>query len=164
MMLFQSPASRRDTLSGRLAAAERSTSLIYRMKPKNTKNGVRAKITNSARSKPVSTSGRLKRITPISNRRAVELAIYNKIKPLWWRVQVLMASDGVPRCQVPGCFRPASKNPSHRYGRIGSLLCEYRLWDRLCKQHYRWPEDNPKEAIECGLAAPYGQKNTNPFK
>jgi hypothetical protein len=105
-----------------------------------------------------------KRISPISAKRAVELALYRRVKALWWAIQKLLAAPDVPRCQVPGCKYPASPNPSHRYGRIGSLLCEYRLWDRLCSHHYRWPEDNPKAAIECGLAAPYGQKNTNPFK
>jgi len=105
-----------------------------------------------------------KRISPISAKRSVELAKYAKVKRLWYRLQQVIADDGIPRCQVPGCNAPASKNPSHRYGRIGSLLCEYRLWDRLCPRHYNWPELNPEEARARGLAAPKGLYNTNPFK
>jgi hypothetical protein len=105
-----------------------------------------------------------KRISPISKSRAVRLSLYVRVKALWWKLQQLLADDGIPRCQVPDCNAPASRHPSHRHGRIGSLLCEYRLWDRLCPFHYNWPELNPKAARACGLAAPKGLYNTNPYK
>lgn len=105
-----------------------------------------------------------KRISTISKRRAETRPLYLKLKREWWKEKVAESLDGIPRCQAPGCNNPASRNPSHRHGRIGSLEFETRLWDLLCSRHYNWPELNPAAARACGLAAPYGQFNTNPFK
>lgn len=104
-----------------------------------------------------------KPLRPISPRQAKRRERYRLVKIYWWALQMLLSDDGKPRCQVPGCNNPASKNPSHRHGRIGSLLCEYRLFDRLCPKHYNWPELNPADARAVGLAAPFGQFNTNPY-
>ncbi len=155
---------RRATLCGHRRAAEHGRLLTLAEKPNGMKNPALAKRINSKGSEAANTSKRFKRISPVSKRRLATRPLYLKLKRQWWKEQVATAPNGIPRCQVPGCRLPASRNPSHRCGRIGSLEFETRLWDRLCPLHYAWPENNPGAARACGLAAPKGLYNTNPFK
>jgi hypothetical protein len=137
---------------------------ISKANPPKANRPAAAKPTCATASRNAGTSKKPKRISPMSAKRKLQLILYVRVKALWWQLQVLLADDGIPRCQVPGCDKAASRHPSHRYGRIGSLLCEYRLFDRLCSQHYNWLELHPEEARFFGLLCQKGLYNTNPYK
>lgn len=90
-------------------------------------------------------------ITKVSSRQKTRLSEYARAKKRWWR-------DGL-KCEMGGCVNQAEKQPHHKFGRVGALLCDERGWIALCIFHHTWVHQHPTEARQLGLLAPLGQWN-----
>lgn len=84
-----------------------------------------------------------KAISPVSDKKAKELAKYCKLRDKY------LADH--PICEFPGCgSREVTLH--HMKGRIGSLLHDKRYFKALCWSHHQWVELNPDEAKRMGLS------------
>ncbi len=90
----------------------------------------------------------IRRVSEYQKRR---LADYARAKIEWNKVE--------RRCEYPGCYRVAEKQPHHKFGRGGKLLCAVETWIGLCFSHHRYVHDNIEESRKMGLMCEKGKWN-----
>lgn len=95
-------------------------------------------------------------IRPISIKRQADWKLYLAAKKEWRKDQ----KNHV--CCVPGCGKPAEKDPHHQRGRTGALLYDARFFMPICWPHHARVKDDPTWARLMGLLPPVGQWNTVP--
>lgn len=94
-------------------------------------------------------------IRPISIKRQADWRLYLAAKKEWRK------DPRNQRCCVPGCKRPAEKDPHHSRGRLHALLYDTRFFKPVCRLHHNEIHANPEWARLHGLLPPVGYWNTS---
>lgn len=125
------------------------------------RSGVKRVWRSTKKSTPSSKAMARRRLSPLSSRQRDRLNLYAMAKRRWWRE---LESK---QCAWPGCNALAEVSPHHKNGRVGTLLCEVRLFVALCHFHHSGLHSDTKLAEAArthGLLAEKGWWNKNPFQ
>lgn len=98
-----------------------------------------------------------RQLSPLSSRQRQKLKEYAIAKRLWWRE--VRGSVCPVLLKLFGRQVEVEPKPHHVRGRIGSLLCDTRMWLAVSQEGHDWIHQNINEARRYGWIAQAGDWN-----